>query len=361
MAMDFPASPTEGQTYQAPGGPLYTYRAPAWRSGVTVPQIAKAQRNRLVNGAMQISQELTKTSTYTAANSYIADQWIVNFTTAGAPAFGLSTDTGGDVVNFILLNNTVADASVGATDYYRVGQIVEGTRIADFRWGKTGAKPVVLRFKASSSITGTFAVCIQSGGYTFVKNLTFATASTWTDFTVPIPALTAGTTPIDTSSGLSLFFNIMAGSSFHAPVDGAWNSGGWMTAAGVSNWMSATGQTFLLANVGLYLDADNTGVPPRWEMPDEADELIACQRYWQRFTDTVYGSAAYTTNTGHYGDQTYIVPMRIAPAVSLGTPTYANASALAAGQRINHCYYSMSSVAAGNFNVVFTPTYSARM
>jgi hypothetical protein len=34
MAMDFPPSPTEGQTYQAPGGPLYTYRAPAWRSGV---------------------------------------------------------------------------------------------------------------------------------------------------------------------------------------------------------------------------------------------------------------------------------------------------------------------------------------
>jgi microcystin-dependent protein len=30
MAFDFPASPTEGQLYQAPGGPLYSFKAPVW-------------------------------------------------------------------------------------------------------------------------------------------------------------------------------------------------------------------------------------------------------------------------------------------------------------------------------------------
>jgi hypothetical protein len=40
------------------------------------------------------------------------------------------------------------------------------------------------------------------------------------------------------------------------------------------------GNTFELFDVGLYLDPNATGVPPPWQMPDEAEELAACQRYW---------------------------------------------------------------------------------
>ena len=45
--------------------------------------------------------------------------------------------------------------------------------------------------------------------------------------------------------------------------------------------MAATNNTFELFDVGLYLDADSVGVPPKWELPAYDDELERCQRYYQ--------------------------------------------------------------------------------
>jgi microcystin-dependent protein len=36
VAFDFPASPTEGQIFQPPGGPIYVYKAPTWNIVTTV-------------------------------------------------------------------------------------------------------------------------------------------------------------------------------------------------------------------------------------------------------------------------------------------------------------------------------------
>ena len=37
MAMDFPSNPILGETYQAPGGPLYTWDGEAWTTGPSGP------------------------------------------------------------------------------------------------------------------------------------------------------------------------------------------------------------------------------------------------------------------------------------------------------------------------------------
>ena len=44
--------------------------------------------------------------------------------------------------------------------------------------------------------------------------------------------------------------------------------------------LRTTGNVFELFDVGLYLDPHNTGIAPPWQMPDEAEELRACQRYY---------------------------------------------------------------------------------
>ena len=41
----------------------------------------------------------------------------------------------------------------------------------------------------------------------------------------------------------------------------------------MTNGMAGAGNVFELFDVGLYLDPDNTGLPPKWQMPDEAEEL----------------------------------------------------------------------------------------
>ena len=71
MPFDFPSSPTAGQIFTPPGGPTYRLA----ESALAGAQRATAEtRSRIVNGAMQISQENGNTAGPAAAISS-ADQW----------------------------------------------------------------------------------------------------------------------------------------------------------------------------------------------------------------------------------------------------------------------------------------------
>src|SRR6478609_4350639 len=195
MAMDFPASPTEGQTYQAPGGPLYTYRAPAWRSGVTVPQIAKAQRNRLVNGAMQISQE-NGTSPFSAlAGGYAADQWQATAVSSSAAVTASSVKVAapatGELTNYIVMIANPPDTSAAAGEYAQFYQTIEGTRVADFGWGGVGSKAAVIAFSVNVPAAGTYWVSLVNTGVThsFLASYTISAGEVgaWVRKQVTIP------------------------------------------------------------------------------------------------------------------------------------------------------------------------------
>src|SRR6185436_15102519 len=161
MAFDFPASPAEGASYSPAGGPRYVYTSGVWRSTGMVATGTAEARNRIVNGAMQISQENPKGVAYGGADTYEADQWQTSWTSGGTPNHGCFQDTANaDVDWYNRLNSTVADTSIAAADFFRTRQIIEGIRIADFKWGTANAKQVVLRFKARSSILGTFGVSV---------------------------------------------------------------------------------------------------------------------------------------------------------------------------------------------------------
>jgi hypothetical protein len=103
-------------------------------------------------------------------------------------------------------------------------------------------------------------------------------------------------------------------------------------------------------------------VPPRWQMPDEAEELRACQRYWQKYTSPLtpaYGAAASVWYA------TYLHPtlMRVAPSVSLGTVTYVNSSAASAyTAQPEYTTLQFTITATGHARIAATPlTMNARM
>src|SRR6186713_1006393 len=75
--IDFPASPTENQMFQAPGGPRYVYSNGGWRMSDPGPPGTAQTRNRIVNGAMQVSQEWGNSllGPGSALATYAADQW----------------------------------------------------------------------------------------------------------------------------------------------------------------------------------------------------------------------------------------------------------------------------------------------
>ena|SRR6478609_1792331 len=307
MAMDFPASPTEGQTYQAPGGPLYTYRAPAWRSGVTQPVIAKTQRNRIVNPALQISQENGNSSTgaLTTFTYYAADQWVSAFAGSGGSAAtqrAQATMTPGGSPYRLRISMSTADTTLTGTELMYWYQPIEGARNADFLWGTASAKRVIVRFGFRGP-AGTYSMNLRNGGAvnrSYIANFTISAgqANTDTEQIILVPGDTGGTWPVDAGLGMYLAV-VMAVGPTYVGIAG-WQAGNLLGTASNTNGMAVATNVFELFDVGMYLDLDGSGIPPRWEMPEINADFVDCCRYYEKvpFTSvitTTYPGVGYKT------------------------------------------------------------------
>ena len=273
-------------------------------------------RNRIVNPAMQISQENGNTAG-TTAGYYAADQWLTSFVTTGTIGIQRvqSVTLNGSKDRLLVQINT-ADTSLAATEVLQIIQRIEGNRIADFQWGSASAKQVVLRFGFRAP-AGTYGVFIQNGAgnRTYLVNFVIAAgqANIDTTQTFIIPGDTTGAWLTDTGIGIMLGFGLAVGSNFHGVT--GWQAGAFNGTSSNTNGMATLANQFVLSDVGLYLDPLNTGVPPRFEMPDEAEELRACQRYYVTSLYNIYSSNVTSGNT-YYLTTPLPVQPRTAPTLS---------------------------------------------
>ena len=370
MGINFPNNPTPGQTFNPVGGYQYVFIDGVWRI-VESPQALTAEtRNRIVNGAMQITQEFARNTNLTANAQYFADQWSVGFFSDGtlsgyanSTANYVGTDIGPYCATCVI---GTADAAMAAGQWLFIPQQIEGIRIADFQWGTAGALPVVLRFKAACTAATIFAVAIRNGANnrSYVKNCTIA-ANTPTWFTIPISGDTTGTWPVDSAKAMEVAITLAAGSTFHAPSEGTWNVGSFIATAATSNLWATAGARFSFGAVGLYLDPDRTGVPPKWTMPDEAQELLACRRYYQPLLLSVLDVQAVSNGIIAANVVRFSPTMRIQPALTLGTHFAANFGALSetggGTSSGNAVSIQATSAAAGRAYHYGTVTANARM
>jgi hypothetical protein len=324
-----PAGPLQdGQLWwKSSTGVLYLWYADAnssqWVQVSASPQVVDNNyarktaetRNRVVNGAMQISQE-NGTTSLTITNTYPVDQWTVVFTTTGAVSFQqvLSTSPKGSP-NRLRLTVTTADASLAAGEFVQILQRIEGAKVADFRYGSADAQQAVLRFGFKGP-AGTYSIALRNNAQDRVYLATFTVtagqANTDTEQTVVIPGDITGTWLVGNNVGITLAICLAAGTTFQGAA--GWQAGNLMGVAGMSNGLATVSNVFELFDVGFYLDADQTGLPSPWQLPDDTDELARCQRYWQksftRFSGNVTSASSYTASGALY------VPPRTGPSLS---------------------------------------------
>jgi hypothetical protein len=381
MGFQFPNSPAVNDTFAAPGGPVYTWDGIAWKaisqgvpvtvfvsdtapgnpapgnlwwdsdtgvmsiwyqdadsaqwvqvSGSVSAQPTAETRNRIVNGAMAISQENGTTQAAPAATttSYFgADQWLETWNTATGSLRGGSLATGGPDGLAYSYINVVTIQALQAGTYAFIRQNLEGIRIKDFFWGTASAKQVVLTFWVRSTVvTGTFCARIANGDVTrsYIAAFNVPTANTWQQVTLVIPGDTTGTWPNDTSRAMYLDFTCAAGSTYQGVA--GWQAGNVYATSAQVNGVGTVG-LFQIANVGLYLDPLATGRAPAWTMPDEAQELASCQRYWISHNSVTF-SGNVTSASIYTSQRPNPVAMRTTPAAA-GTHQAATMFAAAAG------------------------------
>src|SRR5215471_9456313 len=338
-----PGSPSNGQLFwESDTGNFYIFYidpggAPGqWvqvnTSGAAATATADAY-NRIVNGAMLISQENGNTASATAASSaayYGADQWFGWWSLTGGTANFRSVALAGPPSGSktYLQMQFPGGAPANASAYALITQRIEGLRVADLQWGTANAKPVMLRFWANASTAGTYSVrfgnAVGAATRCYVAQFTLA-AATWTQVSLVVPGDTTGVWASDTSLGMSIDFCIFTGSTFTGVT--GWQAGNFFAAPGQVASLPSNA-TFLVADVGLYADPSNTGKAPPWQTPDYATALRDCQRYYI-FTAAAqfgYGGTASAGAQPQYGSISFPCQMRITPTMSIVSPAYGNGS-----------------------------------
>jgi hypothetical protein len=272
-------------------------------------------KNRLINGQMQIDQRNAGASvTVNDGNvRYTLDRWAGQ----GQSSDGVFTVQQSSVaatgfINSLLATVTTADASLGATQIYRLIQRVEGFNVADLGWGTANAQSVTLSFWVRSSVTGTFGGVINNSAANRSYPFTYAisAANTFEQKTVTIAGDTSGTWLTNNGVGISLTFGLGVGSSYSGTA-GSWSGSEFYSATGATNLLATNGATFYITGVQLEKGSTATSFDYR----PYGTELALCQRYYLLGGAGAAGrwNSATAPNVA-YG---FPVEMRASPTVSL--------------------------------------------
>ena len=317
--IDFPSSPTVGQTYTF-NGVTYTYSSQGmWTvaasgsvsGGLSVD--AMAPQNLLINGGMEISQENGATAVTVGPNGgtkYVVDGWVAG--TGGNPSvhamsWGQSTNVppGTGLSNSAAMTVVAANPTALPADFHTFFQRMEGFRTARLGWGTSGAMPITIGFWVfSAARAGMAAGSIRNpaGDRSYVFTYTINAVNTWEYKSITIPGDVTGTWLKDNSVGIQIFFAMVAGTNFQAPVAGAWQAGNYFSVAGALNFVTSTSDVFRITGVTM-LPGTMTITPAQSALtirPFPIEQLV-CQRYLQGLNSNGYTGFAVSTNTGRFG------------------------------------------------------------
>jgi hypothetical protein len=294
-------------------------------------------KNRIINGAMVIDQRnagaaVTINST---ADTYSIDRWYG----LGQPTDGVFTiqRNAGSVtppagfINYLGATVTTADASIGATQVYRITQAIEGLNCTDLAWGTANAKTVTLSFWVRSSLTGTFGGSIANSNFSraYPYSYTISSANTWEYKTVTIAGDTTGTWLTTNGVGIYVSFAMGMGSTYTGTAN-AWNAGLYFAPTGNTNIIGTNGATFYITGVQLEVGSTATSFDTR----SYGTELALCQRYYEKSFNTTtvpaenIGAAQGALCTGVYSTSanamlataTFAVEKRASPTITTFNP-----------------------------------------
>jgi hypothetical protein len=259
-------------------------------NGVTFPdsslQAAAASpyvlKNRIINGAMVISQRNGTSSVTPTNGAYTLDRWTFQVSqasklTSQQNAGAVTPPTG--FTNYLGITSSSA-YSVISSDYFAVTQRIEGYNIADLGWGTANAKTVTLSFWVRSSLTGTFGGSLwnNAGDRSYPFTYTISSANTWEQKSITIAGDTSGTWNTTNETGIAVNFSVGSGSSLSGTA-GAWASALYTSATGATSVVGTNGATFYIT--GVQLEQNTTATPFERRLYNQ--ELANCQRYYIRY------------------------------------------------------------------------------
>jgi hypothetical protein len=286
------------------------------QGGVFTPSSA-VMRNRIINGAMTISQRNGTSSFSSSANgAYNLDRWY-NQNNSGGTRFTVQQDAGAvtppvGFTDYLGVTSTSA-YSVASTDVLAIGQKIEGFNTADLAFGTASAKTITLSFWVRSSLTGTFGGSLSNndGNRFYAYTYTISSANTWEYKTITITGDITGTWNTTNGAGIQLLFNLGTGATYSGAA-GSWTDSPFYAPTGATSVVGTNGATFYITGVQLERGTQATS----FEYRQYGTEFSLCQRYYEVMNQSSIIGICDGTNV-IICPHTYVVPKRATASLSL--------------------------------------------
>lgn len=292
------------------------------------------RRNIIINGAMQVNQ---RNSSTTSDNAYNTDRFIQE-KDGGTCTYSWEALSSGSPYDegfryFSRLTNT-ATAS-GVAEYRQLSQRLEAQDISKSGWNYTSTDSyITVSFWIRSSVAGkyTFTLLTHDGTpqiYNFSRTLV---ADTWTKVTETIPGNANLQFDNNEANGLTLHFRVWLGSNYtSATSEDAWATylSSVISESGIANWAGTTDATYDVT--GVQLEVGEQATP--FEHRSFGEELALCQRYFAKSynhsvtpgtaPDFVGCPGRFVDATSSYASVQVFLPvtMRATPTVTLFNPS----------------------------------------
>jgi len=338
---------------------------------VTVPKVTDqvlTHRNLIINGAMQVAQRGTSSS---SSGYQTVDRFKTNLfgpTITQSQHSLTSSDT--PYSYGFRSSYHVEVTGVGtnaATDYLEINQNIEAQNIAKSGWNYTSASSfITLSFWVKASVAGTYSVIFDSiDGTQQLYNFEYTvSANTWKKVTHTIPGYSNIAVDNDNGIGLRLFFILYYGTDYtvaSSPLNEQWGTLGSPTDYVndfAQNMLTTANATFEVT--GVQLELGETATP--FEHRSYGDELAACQRYYEELPPSFFDQEESVSSAG-FGIRrvvTYKVTKRTAPTITApNRSAFQSANADSFNSQVEGVTRTYSSSASGNAYVFYNTNLKA--
>lgn len=277
---------------------------------------ALAAQNMAVNPACDVSQEngTTQLTLVTNTDTHVIDCWRASYKcgTGVVKARQLVAASFPAVLpgfaNALEIIATTAMASLANGDYAKHMHLVEGYRVAKLGWGATGALPLAYGFSYYNPTGGAATIFLKfsNSDYSRCYYVEKAVAAGWNWISGYIPGDTSGTWQKTTSTGL--YIEVFSAGKAASPVattngEATWSSTNTtQTTNSTQNLLSTNNYnavvTGLILLAGQEPPADAVEAAAMMRSFDQ--ELLLCQRYWEKSYDyaTALGTATAVGTSG---------------------------------------------------------------
>ena len=278
-----------------------------------------ANKNFIINGAMNVAQRGTSSTGISSSNYYTVDRFKCTIeNTAGRLTMEQASDGPDGFANCTKLTCTTADTSIASNEALIIHQNIEGQNVQSLKKGTSDAVPVTVSFyvKANASATYTLELRSGDGGTNRMNSQEFSVTTGWTRVTKTFVGDTSQVLDDDNEASLLCNIWLHGGSDYTggSHTDNTWHTtNNQRVGDNQTSFFDSTSRTFFITGWQMEIGEKAT----EFEHEPFETTFNKCSRYYHKIsmdTDNNRAFPSYAQNTtSAIATHTFPVPMRTRP------------------------------------------------